>query len=68
VFLEGVASRSPHGVPCVTKFLQIILICEDTYPRRDKWNTYSRRNKCSWAYNPTSHVESTQGHVKGVDP
>ena len=35
------------------------LICEDTYSRRDK---------CIWAYNPTSHVESTWGHVKGVDP
>ena len=28
VFLEGVASRSPRGMPCVTKFLQIILLYE----------------------------------------
>jgi hypothetical protein len=24
----GVASRSPHGVPCVTNFLQIVLLYE----------------------------------------
>ena len=44
------------------------LICDDTYLRRDKWGTYPRRDKCGWAYNPTSHVESTWVHVKGVDP
>jgi hypothetical protein len=28
VSLEGVASRSPHGVLCVTNFLHIVLLCE----------------------------------------
>ena len=67
-----------HGKECLPRWegvlmfadswdiLQIVLlcdwvelICDDTYPRRDK---------CGWAYNPMCHVESTWGHVKGVFP
>jgi hypothetical protein len=66
VFLEGVDSKSPHGSAMCDKHSQIVLICdrdelicEDTYPRRDKWDTYLRRDKWVWAYIPTSLVEST---------